>query len=76
MTAKIRDIAFIVMALSIAALCLVLIVAIFALYPSVSDVLSNLSDATATLNRTLNDVEEAAEAFVNLADFVLEEANQ
>lgn len=76
MTARIRDIAFIIMALSIAALCLVLIVAIFALYPSVSDVLSNLSDATATLNRALNDVEDAAEAFIELANFALEEANR
>ncbi len=74
-TARIRDIAFIIMALSVAALCLVLIVAIFALYPNVNDVLANLSDATATLNRALNDVESAAEAFVELANLALEEAN-
>ena len=60
MTARIRDIAFIVMAL----------------YPNINDMFSNLSDATATLNRALNDVEEAAEAFVDVANLVLEEANQ
>ena len=75
MTARIRDIAFIIMALSIAALCLVLIVTIFALYPSVNDMFSNLSDASATLNRALSDVENAAEAFVDLANLALEEAN-
>lgn len=74
-TARIRDIAFIIMALSVAALCLVLIVTIFALYPSINDVLSNLGDATATLNRALNDVESAAEAFVDLANLALEQAN-
>ena len=75
MTVKIRDIALIVMALSIAGLCWVLIVTILALYPSVTDVLSNLTDATATLNRALADVESAAEAFVDLANLALEEAN-
>ena len=76
MTARIRDIAFIIMALSIAALCLVLIVTVFALYPGVNDVLSNLGDATVTLNRALSDVESAAEAFVELANLALEESNQ
>lgn len=76
MTAKIRDIAIILMALSAAALCFVLIVVVVALYPTVSDVLSNLSDATATLNRALGDVEGAAEAFIELADLALEEVGR
>lgn len=73
MTAKIRDIAIIIMALSVAALCLVLIIVVIVVYPNVNDMFSNLSDATATLNRALSDVESAAEAFVELANAALEE---
>ena len=53
-----------------------LIVAIFALYPNVNDMFGNLSDATATLNRALNDVEEAAEVFIELANLAIAEASQ
>ena len=68
MTSKIRDIAIMVMALAVATLCFVLIIAVIALYPSVSDMLGNLGNATATLNRALVDVEDAAQAITELAN--------
>jgi Sec-independent protein translocase protein TatA len=59
-----------------AALYVAVIVVVVAFYRSISEMISNPGDATATLNRALNDVEDAAEACIELADLELEEANR
>ena len=70
---RIKDICIILMVLSVAALCIVLILAVIGLYPAVDDAMSNLSDATASLNRALKDIEAAAESLVEFNSVLLDQ---
>jgi Mn2+/Fe2+ NRAMP family transporter len=70
---RIKDVSIILMVLSVTVLCVVLILVVIGLYPAANDAMSNLSDATASLNRALNDIETAAESFVEFSSVLLEE---
>lgn len=72
MLQNIKDISITLVALSVSVLSIVLIVAVIGLYPDISDTVSNLSDASATLNRALNDAETAVEGLIELNNAALD----